>query len=41
VQGSVGSITNTATVTSTTTDPVGSNNTNAATIVVKGGTGKK
>jgi uncharacterized repeat protein (TIGR01451 family) len=40
VQGSVGTITNTATVTSTTADPVIANNTNAAAIVVKGGTGK-
>jgi uncharacterized repeat protein (TIGR01451 family) len=40
VQGSVGTITNTATVTSTTTDPVSSNNTNAAAMVIKGGTGK-
>ena len=41
VQGSVGTITNTATVSSTTTDPVISNNTNAASLVMKGGTGKK
>jgi uncharacterized repeat protein (TIGR01451 family) len=40
VQGSVGTITNTATVTSTTADPVIANNTNAAATVVKGGTGK-
>ena len=40
VQGTVGTITNTATVTSTTADPVIANNTNAAAIVVKGGTGK-
>lgn len=40
VQGSVGTILNTATVTSTTPDPTASNNTNAASIVVKGGTGK-
>ena len=40
VQGSVGTITNTATVTSTTADPVTANNTNAVAIVVKGGTGK-
>lgn len=41
VAGSVGTITNSATVTSATPDPVAANNTNAVTIVVKGGTGKK
>lgn len=41
VQGSVGTITNTATLTTTTVDPDASNNTNAATLVMKGGTGKK
>jgi uncharacterized repeat protein (TIGR01451 family) len=41
VQGSVGTILNTATLSSTTTDPVSSNNTNAASRVMKGGTGKK
>ena len=41
VSGSVGTILNTASVTSSTTDPVPGNNTNAASIVVKGGTGKK
>ena len=41
VQGSVGTILNTATVTSTTPDPAAGNNTNAATLVMKGGTGKK
>ena len=40
VQGSVGTILNTATVTSSTPDPVTTNNTNAATLVMKGGTGK-
>ncbi len=40
VQGSVGTILNTATVTSTTPDPATGNNTNAASIVMKGGTGK-
>lgn len=39
--GSVGTITNTATLTTTTPDPVADNNTNSATIIVKGGTGKK
>lgn len=38
--GSVRTITNTASLTSTTADPVAGNNTNAATIVVKGGTGR-
>jgi uncharacterized repeat protein (TIGR01451 family) len=41
VNGSVGTILNTATVTSSTPDPVSANNTNAASIVIKGGTGKK
>ena len=41
VSGSVGTILNTATASSATTDPVTTNNTNAASIVVKGGTGKK
>lgn len=41
VQGSVGTIPNTATLTTTTVDPAESNNTNAATLVMKGGTGKK
>jgi hypothetical protein len=40
VQGSVGTITNTATVTSSTPDPVTANNTNAVALVMKGGTGK-
>jgi len=40
-QGSVGTISNTATVNSATPDPVAGNNTNAATLVMKGGTGKK
>ena len=41
VQGSVGTITNTATITSSGTfDPVAGNNTNAASLVMKGGTGK-
>ncbi|ADU47648.1 DUF11 domain-containing protein [Intrasporangium calvum] len=39
-QGSVRTILNTATVSSATADPVLANNTNAVTIVVKGGTGK-
>jgi len=41
VQGSVGLITNSATMTSTTPDPVAANNSNAASLVMKGGTGKK
>jgi hypothetical protein len=41
VNGSVGTILNTATVTSSTPDPVPGNNTNAASVVIKGGTGKK
>lgn len=43
IQGSVGTITNTATLTSgpPNVDPDTSNNTNAATLVMKGGTGKK
>ena len=40
MQGSVGTILNTATVTSATPDPVTVNNTNAATLVMKGGTGR-
>ena len=40
VQGSVRSILNAATLTSTTPDPVSGNNKNDVTIVVKGGTGK-
>ena len=40
VQGSVGTILNQASVTSTTPDPDLTNNANAASIVVKGGTGK-
>ena len=39
-QGSVRTILNTATVSSATADPVLANNTNAVTLVVKGGTGK-
>lgn len=39
--GSVGTILNTATVTTSTPDPVTANNTNAATLVMKGGTGRK
>jgi uncharacterized repeat protein (TIGR01451 family) len=41
VQGSVGTILNTATLSSTTPDPVAANNTNAASLVMKGGTGKR
>jgi uncharacterized repeat protein (TIGR01451 family) len=41
VNGSVGTILNTATVTSSTPDPVPGNNTNSASVVIKGGTGKK
>lgn len=40
VSGSVGTISNTATLTSTTTDPVSANNTDEVSIVMKGGTGK-
>jgi uncharacterized repeat protein (TIGR01451 family) len=40
VQGSVRTISNSATLTSSTPDPVTGNNTNAVTIVVKGGTGR-
>ncbi|WP_332644775.1 COG1361 S-layer family protein [Aeromicrobium sp.] len=40
IQGSVGEIANTATVSSSTADPVPGNNTDTATVVVKGGTGK-
>jgi hypothetical protein len=39
--GSVGTIINSAVVTSSTPDPVTGNNRNDASIVVKGGTGKK
>ena len=39
--GSVGTILNNASVTSSTPDPDATNNANAASIVVKGGTGKK
>jgi hypothetical protein len=39
--GSVGTILNSASVTSSTADPDTSNNANSASIVVKGGTGKK
>ena len=39
--GSVGTILNTATVTTSTPDPVVANNTNAASLVMKGGTGRK
>ncbi len=41
VQSSVGTITNTATLASSTFDPVAANNTNAATLVMQGGTGRK
>jgi succinyl-CoA synthetase beta subunit len=41
VQGSVGTITNSASVASSTFDPVMANNINAATLVMKGGTGKR
>jgi hypothetical protein len=41
VQGSVGTILNTSRVSSTTFDATLANNTNAASIVIKGGTGKK
>lgn len=41
VSGSVGTITNTARMTTSTPDPVLANNTNAATIVHQGGTGGK
>jgi uncharacterized repeat protein (TIGR01451 family) len=41
VNGSVGTIVNSANVTSTTPDPAPGNNRNDASIVVKGGTGKK
>ena len=40
-QGSVGTITNSATLSSATPDPVTANNTNAVTLVMKGGTGKR
>jgi uncharacterized repeat protein (TIGR01451 family) len=40
VQGSVGTITNTAALTSGTDDPVSGNNTDSASLVMKGGTGK-
>ena len=42
VSGSVGTISNTASITSSgTPDPVASNNTNTVSLVMKGGTGKK
>jgi uncharacterized repeat protein (TIGR01451 family) len=41
VQGSVGNILNSATVSSSTPDPVTTNNRNDVTLVMKGGTGKK
>lgn len=41
VQGSVGTISNTATLTSATPDPVAANNTDSVDVVVKGGTGKR
>ncbi|WP_404392947.1 DUF11 domain-containing protein [Humibacillus xanthopallidus] len=41
VSGSVGNVLNTASVTSTTPDLTLANNTNAASVVIKGGTGKK
>lgn len=41
VKGSVGTFLNTASVTSSTADPVAGNNTNSASVVVQGGTGKK
>jgi uncharacterized repeat protein (TIGR01451 family) len=41
VSGSVGTISNTASVTAATADPVVTNNTNAATLVHQGGTGGK
>lgn len=41
VSGSVGTISNTATVSAATVDPAPANNTNSASIVVKGGTGRK
>jgi hypothetical protein len=40
IQGSNGTITNSATVSSATTDPVGGNNTDTVNNVVQGGTGK-
>ena len=40
VSGSVGTVLNTATLTATTPDPVTANNSNAVTVVIKGGTGK-
>jgi uncharacterized repeat protein (TIGR01451 family) len=40
IQGSVGTITNTASVTATTTDPVAGNNSDTVNNVVQGGTGK-
>lgn len=40
IQGSVGTITNTATVTSSTPDPVAGNNSDTVNNVIKGGTGK-
>jgi hypothetical protein len=41
VSGSVGNIANTASLQSSTFDPVTSNNTNAVSVVMKGGTGKR
>jgi uncharacterized repeat protein (TIGR01451 family) len=41
IAGSVGTISNTAVVSSSTPDPTVANNTNTATFVMKGGTGKK
>lgn len=41
VSGSVGTILNTARLSSATDDPVSANNTNAASLVMKGGTGKR
>ncbi len=41
VSGSVGTISNTASATSATADPVAGNGTNTATVVIKGGTGKR
>ena len=40
IQGSNGTITNTATVTSATTDPTQANNSDTVNNVVQGGTGK-
>lgn len=41
VSGSVGTVLNTATLSSSTPDPVAANNVDSASIVMKGGTGKK